>query len=206
MKTLFRLLLAAAVAVALVQPQPLAAQAKKNGAAKSGQTNAKSGPASAKSGTAKSDSNGGQSNGGQLGTFGDWEAYADARDGFCYAGTKPTKQEGKYTQRGDVFILVTHRPKEKTFDVVSIEAGYVYKDGSEVKAAVGDQALSLFGQGGQAWARDAAGDAQLVKAMRAGSTLVVKGTSSKGTLTVDTYSLKGVSAALDAINKACPRK
>ena len=96
MKTLFRLLLAAAAAVALVQPQPLAAQAKKNGAAKSGQTNAKSGPASAKSGTAKSDSNGGQSNGGQLGTFGDWEAYADARDGFCYAGTKPTKQEGKY--------------------------------------------------------------------------------------------------------------
>ena len=203
MKTLFRLLLAAAVAVALVQPQPLAAQAKKNGAAKNGQTSAKSGQ---KNGTAKAASNAGQSNGGHLGTFGDWEAYADARDGFCYAGTKPTKQEGKYTQRGDVFILVTHRPKEKTFDVVSIEAGYVYKDGSEVKAAVGDQALSLFGQGGQAWARDAAGDAQLVKAMRAGSTLVVKGTSSKGTLTVDTYSLKGVSAALDAINKACPRK
>lgn len=191
MKTLFRLLLAAAVAVALVQPPPLAAQAKKNGQ---------------KNGAAKTVSNGGQSNGGHLGTFGDWEAYADARDGFCYAGSKPTKQEGKHTQRGDGFILVTHRPKEKTFDVVSIEAGYVYKDGSEVKAAVGDQALSLFGQGGQAWARDAAGDAQLVKAMRAGSTLVVKGASSKGTLTTDTYSLTGASAALDAINKACPRK
>lgn len=198
MKSFFHLLLAAAIAVALAQPQPLAAQAKKNGAAKSGQTSAKSG---SRNGTAKS-----ESNGGHLGTFGDWEAYADARDGFCYAGSKPTKQEGKYTQRGDAFILVTHRPKEKTFDVVSIEAGYVYKDGSEVKAIVGDQALSLFGQGGQAWARDAAGDGQLVKAMRAGSILVVKGTSSKGTLTVDTYSLKGISAALDAINKACPRK
>ncbi len=182
-------------ALALALPSPLAAQAKKNGAAKS-----------TKNGTAKSESNAGQSNGGHLGTFGDWEAYADTRDGFCYAGSKPTKQEGKYAQRGDVFILVTHRPRDKTFDVVSIEAGYVYKDGSEVTAAVDGRALSLFGQGGQAWARDAAGDAQLVKALRAGSVLVVKGASSRGTLTTDTYSLKGVSAALDAITKACPRK
>ena len=187
-------LVGAAVALALVLPQPLAAQTKK------------AAPKSAKNGTAKSESNAAQSNGGQLGTFGDWEAYADTRDGFCYAGSKPTKQEGKYSQRGDVFILVTHRPKEKTFDVVSVEAGYVYKDGSEVVAAIDGKPLSLFGQGGQAWARDTAGDAQLVKALRAGSTLVVKGTSAKGTLTTDTYSLKGVSAALDAINKACPRK
>jgi hypothetical protein len=41
--------------------------------------------------------------------------------------------------------------------------------------------------------------------MRAGSTMVVKGTSARGTRTTDTYSLKGVSAALDAIDKACPR-
>ncbi len=185
MKKFFHLV-GAAVALALVLPHPLAAQAKKT-APKGGSTAA-------------------QSNGGQLGIFGDWEAYADTRDGFCYAGSKPAKQEGKYSQRGDAFILVTHRPKEKTFDVVSIEAGYVYKDGSEVVAAVDGKPLSLFGQGGQAWARDPAGDAQLVKALRAGSALVVKGTSSKGTLTTDTYSLKGVSAALDAINKACPRK
>ena len=195
----FHLLCVAVAALALLLPQPLAAQAKKNGPAKTGQKSEKNGPA-------KSESNAGQSSGGQLGIFGDWEAFADLREGFCYAGSKPTKQEGKYSQRGDVFILVTHRPKEKTFDVVSIEAGYVYKDGSEVIAAVDGKPLSLFGQGGQAWARDAAGDAQLVKALRAGSALVVKGTSSKGTLTTDTYSLKGVSAALDAINKACPRK
>jgi len=39
--------------------------------------------------------------------------------------------------------------------------------------------------------------------MRAGLTMVVKGTSSRGTLTTDTYSLRGFTAAYDAMQKAC---
>ncbi len=35
--------------------------------------------------------------------------------------------------------------------------------------------------------------------------MVVKGTSSRGTLTTDTYSLTGFSAALQSIDKACGR-
>ena len=188
--------------VLLVVPAPAGTSAK-NGKEKSAAKNAaKNGaPNGAKNGKSAAD----QANGGSLGAFGDWEAYRDARAGFCYAGSKPMKQEGRYTQRGDAFVLVTHRPKEKSFDVVSFDAGYAYKDGAEVSVIIGAQTLSLFGQGEQAWARDGGGDIQLVKAMRGGSTLVVKGTSSRGTETTDTYSLKGVSAALDAINKACPR-
>jgi hypothetical protein len=190
----------------LVAPPPAAAQPK-NGKEKSAAKNgAKNSPKDgAKNGAKNGQGTAPRTNGGYLGAFGDWEAYRDAREGFCYAGSKPLKQEGRYTQRGDAFVLITHRPKEKSFDVVSFEAGYVYKDGAEVSVAIGPQSFTLFGQGEQAWARDGNGDAQLVKAMRAGSTMVVKGTSSRGTLTIDTYSLKGVSAALDAINKACPR-
>jgi hypothetical protein len=44
----------------------------------------------------------------------------------------------------------------------------------------------------------------LVAAMRSGSTMSVQGTSSRGTVSTDTYSLSGVSAALDAIAKECP--
>ena len=172
----------------------LALAQTKNGPEKSAAKNgAKGAPAAA------------PANGGPLGAFGDWEAYRDAREGYCYAGSKPVKQEGRYTQRGDAFVLVTHRPKEKSYDVISFDAGYVYKDGAEVAVTVGAQSFVLFGQGEQAWAREAAGDAQLVKAIRAGATLVIKGTSSRGTATVDTYSLKGAAAALDAVNKACPR-
>ncbi|MBM3951204.1 MAG: hypothetical protein FJ311_07105 [Rhodospirillales bacterium] len=188
---------------ALVAPSPVMAQTK-NGQAKNGQ--AKNGsPKNGKAKKAAAPANGANPNGGHLGTFGDWEAYRDPREGFCYAGSKPTKSEGRYTQRGDVFVLVTHRPKEKSFNVVSFEAGYAFKEGAEATATIGAQTFALFGHGEQAWTKDGNGDAQLVKVMRAGSTMVVKGTSSRGTPTTDTYSLTGVSAALDAIDKACPR-
>ena len=35
--------------------------------------------------------------------------------------------------------------------------------------------------------------------------MVVKGTSSRGTVTTDTYSLRGFTAAYDAISGACPK-
>ena len=145
---------------------------------------------------------------GHLGTFGDWEAYAESENGapVCFMGSKPTKAEGKYTQRGDTFMLVTHRPKDKAFDTVNVEAGYAYKDGGEVTVTVGTQKFALFTKGGQAWARDAATDKALVQAMRAGSTMIVDGASSRGTATKDTYSLKGFTAAHQAISKACGAK
>jgi len=39
--------------------------------------------------------------------------------------------------------------------------------------------------------------------MKAGTKLVIKGTSSKGNVMSDTYNLSGVTAALTEIGKAC---
>lgn len=49
-------------------------------------------------------------------------------------------------------------------------------------------------------------DRKLVKAMKAGSKMVVVGYSSRGTKTTDTYSLSGFTAAYNAISKACNTK
>ena len=46
----------------------------------------------------------------------------------------------------------------------------------------------------------------IVKAMIQGARMIIKGTSSSGTQTTDTYSLKGFTAAYKAINKACKVK
>jgi invasion protein IalB len=146
----------------------------------------------------------GAAKGGLNEVFDDWEAHAvNGNDPTCYIGSRPTKQEGRYTTRGPAYVLVTHRPKEKSFNVVNVEAGYTYKDGSDVTVTIGGQTFTLFIQGGQAWARDSATDAALVKAMRAGATMIVVGVSSRGTRTTDTYSLKGFTAAYQAIGKAC---
>jgi len=55
-----------------------------------------------------------------------------------------------------------------------------------------------------AWLASMDDEAGFVAALKKGSKLVVHGTSGKGTKTTDTYSLGGVTAAMDAIDKACP--
>ncbi len=140
-----------------------------------------------------------------VGTFGDWSAFQISEDGnpACYMSSGPTKATGDYKKRGEVFAIVTHRPAEKRIGEVSIIAGYSYKAESTVAVAIGKQGFELFTQDDGAWALDTASDKKLIQAMRKGNRMVVKGTSARGTLTTDTYSLKGFTKAYRAIGKAC---
>ena len=77
---------------------------------------------------------------------------------------------------------------------MGIIAGYPYRDGSTVEVSIdGDQRFTLYTGGENAWSYPE-DQAQLIAAMRAGIDMVVKGTSSRGTLTTDTYSLRGFTA------------
>jgi invasion protein IalB len=137
---------------------------------------------------------------------GDWVVYNDKENDTlaCVMSSVPQTSEGKYSSRGQIFAIVTHRPAEKRFNEFSFQAGYSFKDGAEVSLVIDKKAsFSLFTSGGHAWAKDAQADKDLSAAMRAGHSMVINGISSRGTLTTDTFSLKGVSAALNAINKAC---
>jgi invasion protein IalB len=137
-----------------------------------------------------------------LGKFQDWEAHArtDGSAKVCYAASVPSKSEGKYTRRGDVFLLVSHRPGDKMFGFVSLEAGYTYGKDSKIAAKIGSASFPMFPDGGLAFAYD---DATLVKAMIRGQDLVIEGESSRGTKTIDTFSLSGFTAAYKAASKAC---
>lgn len=139
-----------------------------------------------------------------IGTFDDWEAYTATEGGkkICYMGSVPKKQEGNFSKRGEVVFLVTHRPADKETGVVSITAGYTYKKDSSARVQVGDKGFDLFTDGGFAFAAEGK-DKDLVQAMVRGNDMVVKGTSSRGTATTDSYSLKGFTAAWKAIGQAC---
>lgn len=143
-----------------------------------------------------------------LGSFQDWEAYAgaDGRAKVCYAVSKPVKEEGKYSQRGEVYLFVTERPGDKEKDVVNVKAGYTYKPKSTVRADIGGHAFDLYVKDDTAWNRTAQDDRTMVQAMIKGATMAVKGTSERGTATTDTFSLKGFSAAYKAIGQACGGK
>jgi len=140
-----------------------------------------------------------------LGTFGDWRAYAFMENGkkVCYMAAEEKTQVGNYTSRGDIYALITHRPAEKTKDVFSYISGYPYKSGSEVSINVNGGTHKLFTQDETAWAADAGADRALVAAIRKGSKMVVKGTSRRGTLTTDTFSLNGSGKAYSKISQEC---
>jgi invasion protein IalB len=139
-----------------------------------------------------------------LGVSGDWTAYTMIENGnkVCYVASQPKKDEGNYTARDEIYALVTHRPARQQFYVVTVYAGYPYKEGSSVELSIDSTDYQLFTQGETAWASDDM-DKQIVAAMKRGLTMVVKGTSTRGTATRDTYSLKGITASLSTIDKAC---
>ena len=139
-----------------------------------------------------------------IGVFNDWSAFTETEGGrkTCYIGSVPKKSAGNYTQRDPTYVIVTHRPAEGTRDEVSIRAGYPYRDGSNVTVKIDNGSYTLWTQGGHAWANNN-DDPKLVTSMRRGNAMVVKGTSSRGTLTTDSYSLTGFTAAYNAASRAC---
>jgi invasion protein IalB len=142
----------------------------------------------------------------KLADYGDWMAFTDGagKDKVCYIGSKPKGKAGNYKERGETYVLVTHRPAEKTRNVYELRAGYTYKDGSEVDLSIdGGKPFKLFTKEGTAWAVDASTDTQIAEALRKGKSMVVTGISSRGTKTTDTYSLTGFAAAHDRIGKEC---
>ncbi len=141
----------------------------------------------------------------RLGTFKDWEAYTYRENGnlVCYMLSHPKKSEGDYVRRGEAYAAIAHRPSEKRLDEISLIAGYTHKTGSEVQVRIGDRRFSLFTQADTSWAKDPGTDRAIAAAMRSGNSMVVEGVSSRGTKTVDTYSLAGVTAAWRAISRAC---
>ena len=141
----------------------------------------------------------------QIGAFKDWTAHAEGKgkSKTCWIYSEPVKHEGKYKKRGRIYTMVSYILGGKTVNQVQLTAGYTFKKGSSVKVVIGKRTFDLFTNADKAWGRSEKDDAALVKAMRAGSKMIVTGVSSRGTRTKDTYSLSGISAAHKAIGKTC---
>ncbi|SMF72820.1 Invasion protein IalB, involved in pathogenesis [Tistlia consotensis] len=144
----------------------------------------------------------------RVGDFQAWSAYvAKEGDGkVCFVASKPLKSEGNYTRRGTVVAMVTRRPGRVAHDEVSIQAGYSYKPGEKVKVDVDDDTkFEMVTKDEYAWLPRSNGelDKKLISAMVNGLNMTVRGFSARDTLTTDTFSLRGFTAAYDAMQKAC---
>lgn len=141
----------------------------------------------------------------QLGSYGDWGAYAAAgKDKTCYALGSPKERQPKAKMKDtQAFIFISTRPGEGVRNEVAINLGYATKDGGAATADVDDDKFELVTKGMNAWVKNPAKEKEFVEALRTGSKLSVKAASAKGATTVDSYSLKGLSDALARVAQEC---
>lgn len=138
----------------------------------------------------------------------DWSVFVEENPKECWSVTAPketvnTKDGAAVSvRRGDILLFVTFRPGVAQGEV-SFTGGYPFADGSTVSLDVGGTAFDLFTEGEWAWSGSAADDAKIITALKSGASAVLTAHSGRGTQTKDTFSLLGVSAALDEAAKRC---
>ncbi len=142
-----------------------------------------------------------------LGQYGEWGAYTASPNGkkLCFALAKPGSSQTSPPNRprDPAYFFISTRPGEKVKDEISLIIGYPIKPNTEVTAAVGPTAFTLYTQEDGAWIKNASEEEKMIEAMRKGADIVVKGESGRGTKTTDTFSLKGISQALDRVGQEC---
>jgi invasion protein IalB len=145
-----------------------------------------------------------------LGNFKDWNAFvSNATDGkLCFIASQPTdsKYSKPVTGRDPAFFQITRIPTKNIQNEASSIVGYKFLATAEVTADVDGTKFKMFLDASHpdtAWAEPEQ-EAGLIEAMKKGTKLTLTGTSSRNTLVADSYSLSGISAALNAMLKECP--
>ena len=135
----------------------------------------------------------------------DWAVFVESEPNkMCWVVSAPTKIENSKAgvSRGDIQLLVTYRPGQANGEV-SFTGGYPFKPNSTVKMAIGSSVYSLYVDGEWAWPASASDDTQIRESMKRGATALMTAESSRGTVTKDTFSLNGFTAALEAAEQNC---
>ena len=108
----------------------------------------------------------------------------------------------KKKKRGDTYILV-YKMIGKKEAIVQIEAGYNYNTGLDIEVKIDNTTFRFYSTEevpDSAWIDT---DDKVIFAMKKGLDLTVTGESSRGTVTNDTYTLKGFTSAFNKLNDEC---
>lgn len=139
-----------------------------------------------------------------LGTHGNWKTYTHGTgDGrMCFAVAESSDADpGPGRQKP--YVYVTAWPKAGIKAEISVLVGVALKKGSEIEVDVDGNRFALAPDGDRAFADDASQELKLLDAMRRGRTMTVSVTSEVGKALRDTYSLTGVTAAIQELTASC---
>lgn len=138
-----------------------------------------------------------------LGQYDNWAAYWAAPEGrkICFAAARPANAQTR--SRPPTYLFITSRPQDKVKDEVSAISSFPFKASADATAVVGGKNFTMATKADGAWVKNSADETKLIEAMRKSSDLVLKGTTDRGLQSTDTFSLKGLSQALDRISREC---
>lgn len=137
----------------------------------------------------------------KIGQHNAWGTYSyQANTGkVCYVLTVPTDKQPATLDHGDIFFFVSQRPGQSVSYEPQFIASYDLQANSKVTVSVGDKSFTMFTRGKSAWVENAAEEPLLIAAMKGGADMKVSAKSGRGNPTNYTFSLKGISAALQSI-------
>ncbi|MBK8084449.1 MAG: hypothetical protein IPK28_11915 [Devosia sp.] len=140
-----------------------------------------------------------------IGEYRAWSAYSatESTGPVCFALTRPSDVSPAPDGYTEAYLYLTHRPSEGVRNEMNIVAGYTFAPDTTATATVSGQSFELFTENDAAWLLDPSQNDNLAGALRAGSTVVVEGTSDKGIRITETFSLSGATAASRAIEGDC---
>lgn len=139
----------------------------------------------------------------EIGQFDDWVAATSVENGqtICYALSYAKHSTPALPGRDKVVLTVTERPTIR--DSVALSAGFAYAANAAVTLQADQTALDFYTNARSAFARD--GKAAVTAFGRA-KEVSARSPGPKNATVVDSFSLRGFSAAYAAIVKACPEK
>lgn len=146
----------------------------------------------------------------RVATMTDWNVFTEPASGTateCWGVSKPKEtvntRDGQpvSVRRGDILLFVTFRPGKP--GEISFTGGYPFAAGSTVEVQIDGTSFQMFSDGEWAWPGSAEEDAKMLAALKAGTSATLTARSGKGTQTVDTFSLRGFTAAMEDAAKRC---
>lgn len=124
-------------------------------------------------------------------------------DDWCYIGSLPIKSDLPETKnRGENYILI-YKIIGSDENIVQVEVGYQYNLDKDIVVKIDNTSFIFYSTEDSSETAWTDNDEKVIYAMKKGLELVLSGHSSRGTITNDTYTLKGFTSAINKLNKDC---
>ena len=139
------------------------------------------------------------------GSYGDWKVYTryDGAQQLCYVVSDAKSKSPSSVRHGDIYFLVANWKSGAAFEQPSFMADFSLKKTNPPTIRVGRSKFRMYVSENEAFIADSADEQSLLAKMRGGSTMRIDAVSVRGTNVSYSFSLNGVTAALEKAKESC---